>query len=219
MATRLRQASLRFFFRHLYTDMARLYDGVAFVVSSGQWARWIRSVLPYLEGTRVLELGHGPGYLQQWILERGTPLAVGLDPSAAMGALARRRGNTQGGHVPNLVRGRAEGLPFADEVFDTVVSTFPTEFIFADASLAEIRRVLVAGGRLVVLPAAWIAGKHVLDRAAAWLFRVTQQAPLLGAPGVIKRLGEPLTNAGLQPEFYTNEPGSSLVLIAVARKL
>ncbi len=44
------------------------------------------------------------------------------------------------------------------------------------STLSQVRRVLLADGRLVLLPVAWITGGNLLERAAAWLFRITGEA-------------------------------------------
>ena len=80
---------LRFFFHLLYHPFAFTYDWVAAIVSVGRWKDWVLSVIPFIEGTRILELGHGPGHLQRVLLSRDL-VAVGLDESAAMGRLAQR---------------------------------------------------------------------------------------------------------------------------------
>src|SRR5688572_31722362 len=91
---------MRVFFRLLYHPFAFTYDLVAAAVSFGHWRDWVMSVLPFIQGTRVLELGHGPGHLQHALLNRGL-FTVGLDESAQMGLLARRRLGT----VFKLTRG------------------------------------------------------------------------------------------------------------------
>ena len=56
---------LNFFFHHLYHGLAFAYDLVAAIVSFGQWNEWTKTIIPYIEGTLLLELGHGPGHLQR----------------------------------------------------------------------------------------------------------------------------------------------------------
>ncbi|MFN2198120.1 MAG: hypothetical protein ACK2UW_18520, partial [Anaerolineales bacterium] len=55
---------LRWFFRHLYTDLAWSYDYVASTVSLGLWNEWVLSVLTDMIRPPILEIGHGPGHLQ-----------------------------------------------------------------------------------------------------------------------------------------------------------
>jgi ubiquinone/menaquinone biosynthesis C-methylase UbiE len=69
---------LHFFFRLLYHQFAFTYDLVAAAVSFNRWKNWVVSVSPFIEGDRVLEMGHGPGHLQRILRSQGL-LAVGID--------------------------------------------------------------------------------------------------------------------------------------------
>ncbi|MGZ6316118.1 MAG: class I SAM-dependent methyltransferase [Anaerolineales bacterium] len=207
---------LRFFFRHFYHEFAWTYDFVAAVVSIGRWNHWIDSALPFVVGRRVLEIGHGPGHLQERLRLRHPGLIVGLDESPHMGRLSRNRLLKAGIPSLNLTRALAQSLPFEDGAFDVVVSTFPAEYIFERQTMQEVRRVLAAGGRFVVVPAAWIVGRKVLDRSAAWLFRATRQAPEFPPALMGERLRLSFEQNGFSPEFQTVELRSSEVLIVVA---
>lgn len=164
---------LRFFFYLIYQPLAWSYDLVAWVVSLGQWKSWIFSTLPLLSGPRVLEIGHGPGHVQL-ALHQMSIYTFGLDQSRQMGWLTKRR-LQKAGFLRNLSRGVAQHLPYPANSFDQVVSTFPSEYIVQQESLAAIKRVLRPGGRLIVLPVAWIRSPRLLGRLAAWLFRVSGQ--------------------------------------------
>ena len=168
---RLVRAGLRFFFHHFYTSLAWTYDGIADLVSIGQWKAWVLSAKEAVTGSTVLEIGHGPGHL---LTELG-PRAVGVDPSRQMSRIAHRRVR-RAGLAPRLVRARAQELPFRAASFDCVVSTFPAEYILEPASIREIWRVLQAGARLVIVAMAEIRSRRPLDRLARWLFRVTGQS-------------------------------------------
>jgi ubiquinone/menaquinone biosynthesis C-methylase UbiE len=167
---------LRVFFRLLYHPFAWTYDSVAAIVSVGQWRTWVMSVMPDLTGPRVLELGHGPGHLQARLQAEGRQ-AYGLDESRQMGRLARQR-LQQKGFIPCLARGIAQALPYPAGTFQQVVATFPTEYIADPRTLMEIYRVLAQDGEAVLLLLAWITDKRWYGRLAAWLFRVTGQAPV-----------------------------------------
>jgi ubiquinone/menaquinone biosynthesis C-methylase UbiE len=80
---------LRLFFRLLYHQFAFAYDLVAAAVSFNRWKDWVVSVIPFIEGNRVLEIGHGPGHLQRILLSLDL-MAIGIDESAQMGRLAKR---------------------------------------------------------------------------------------------------------------------------------
>ena len=202
---------LEFFFDFLYHQGSWTYDFVAASVSLGRWNAWVASVLPYVSGERVLELGYGPGHLQ-WALDRIGIIAYGLDESRQMGRLASI--NLQkAGLSPRLVTGLAQQLPFPNGVFQQVISTFPTQYILLPETLAEIYRVLPPGGSLVVLPVAWITGKAWYDRLAAGLFRITGQAPDWD-----DRFIDPFIKAGFKVQVRNQLTHSSKILILIAIK-
>jgi ubiquinone/menaquinone biosynthesis C-methylase UbiE len=226
---------LRLFFRLLYHPFAFTYDLVSWTVSFGRWKGWILEVLPFLAGTRILEIGHGPGHLQRILLSRGL-VAVGLDESPQMGRLAKRRIEEQfrsskrtvsrSSPIPysayaqnNLTRGLAQQLPFANASFDTVVATFPAEYIFHPATLTEAHRVLTETGKFVILPGAVITGRGVYDQFMAWLFRFTGQTPPNLSEIIHERSKEPLAKAGFQLEVHELDVKSSIVFIMVAIKI
>ena len=102
---------------------------------------------PVVGGRPVGDLGCGPG--EATALLGGLGLrAVGLDLSAGMLAQARR-------HRPdeNFVRGSLLALPFADGSLGAVLARYSLiHFLPAElpAALAELRRVLAPGGRLLL---------------------------------------------------------------------
>ena len=154
----------------LYNPLAPFYDWVSRTFFAGQWRTWQRAAIPPLAGLglRVLEVGCGTGDLQADLRAAGYA-AVGVDLSAAILRVARRKAGRAG--VPSrLVRGHSTALPFAAAAFDAVVSTFPSEYIFAPATLAEIMRVLRPGGRLVVVPVGVVLP---VDRRTSLLDRLT----------------------------------------------
>src|ERR1043165_132311 len=210
---------LRFFFRLLYHQFAFTYDLVAATVSANRWKDWVMSVIPFIEGDRILEIGHGPGHLQRVLLSRGW-IAVGIDESAQMGRLAKRnlsRTNTLSDDIAytqiNLTRGLAQYLPFPNEAFDTIIATFPTEYINDPDTLGEVKRCLSNRGRLVVLPVS-MPRNRFLD----WLFKVTHQSPLEALDIVRAKLKEPFVAAGFQTEVQTLDARSGILLIVLARK-
>jgi ubiquinone/menaquinone biosynthesis C-methylase UbiE len=113
----------------------------------------LRSVLRPEPGERLLEIGVGTGYysldLAEWVGPEGTLELFDLQREFldhVMRAAAERG-------LSNLVstEGDATALPYEDGSVDAVVLTAVLgEIPEREAALAEIRRVLAPGGRLVV---------------------------------------------------------------------
>ncbi|HMQ29592.1 MAG TPA: methyltransferase domain-containing protein [Chloroflexaceae bacterium] len=196
-------------FHHFYRELAWSYDGVAWAVSGGLWRRWVYAALPELTG-RTLELGFGPGHLQLALAAR--PGAAGLDASPQMAARAARR-LRRAGRRPRLARGLAQALPFPAASFDTVVATFPAEYILDRLTHAEVRRVLAPGGRLVIVPYAELA-PGLYRRAVDLAYALTLQAPARRA-GPDAQAAAPLSVAGiaLAPRWVAVGPSRVMVLV------
>ncbi|RPK60772.1 Malonyl-[acyl-carrier protein] O-methyltransferase [Streptomyces sp. ADI96-02] len=97
-------------------------------------------------GRRILDAGCGSGPLSAALRDRGA-LVTGIDASAGMLALARRRlGDDVALHEGDL----SDPLPFADAAFDDVVASLVLHYLEDwGPTLAELRRVLRPGGRLI----------------------------------------------------------------------
>jgi len=143
---------------------------------------------------------------------------IGLDESMQMIHRAKKRLKREGHKENNLTRGLAQMPPFPNEKFDSVISTFPSEYVFDPNTLIGIHRILKENGRFIVLPAAWIGGKKFLDKCAAWLFHVTGETPTEGIEVASARFIHPLMTTGFQVEVHQREIRSSNVVILVARK-
>ena len=163
------------FFQLLYHQLAWAYDLIAWIVSLGKWKGWVLSIIPYLHGSTILELGHGPGHLQIALNQAGKH-CFGLDQSKQMSAQALRRLKRNGCPI-YLMCASSEQLPLPTNSIPQIVATFPSEYISSRNTLAEIYRVLHPGSSAVILLLAWITGKSILERLAAWLFRVTGETP------------------------------------------
>ncbi len=143
----------KWLFETLYKNKY-LYRFASTVPFAGQWRVWQRLVLPRVQGHDVLELGCGLGDLLSDMAELGyTCLAVEQSPQmveAARETLQRRALNKKAW----VIQGSAQHLPFSNASFDTVVSTFPSEYIYDSDTIAEVDRVLRPGGRLIVVEGA-----------------------------------------------------------------
>jgi ubiquinone/menaquinone biosynthesis C-methylase UbiE len=97
---------------------------------------------------RVLEVGIGPGLNLPFYAQRAQQV-IGLDPSPRLLAMARRAGRGTDSAI-ELIEGSAEAVPLDDRSVDTVVTTWTLCSIpDAPRALAEMRRVLRPGGRLL----------------------------------------------------------------------
>jgi len=97
-------------------------------------------------GRRILDAGCGSGPLFAALRERGA-IVTGIDSSTGMLELARQRlGASATLHLADL----GSPLPFADGAFDDVIASLVLHYLEDwTAPLAELRRVLMAGGRLI----------------------------------------------------------------------
>ena len=139
---------------------------------------------------RVLEVAIGTGRDLPHYPDGVT--ITGIELSPAMLAIARQRAADLGRDV-TLREGDAEHLPFGDASFDTVVCALSLCTIPSPAAaIGEMRRVLVPGGRLLLLD--HIASTWPPVYAAQWLLeRITirtagehftrRQLPLVKAAG------------------------------------
>ena len=210
------QKFLAFFFRQLYHRFSWAYDLVAGFVSLGQWNNWIYEILPRISGTKILELGIGPGYMQA-ALQDHHHAAFGLDESHEMARqTARRLSRAKTGQGLRIVRARAEAVPFPTGCFETVVATFPTPYIFSPETASEIARVLVPGGRLVILLAARPVGRSLPNLFTQWLFKITGESP--PDDYALSKVTDPFTKVGLQSNVTWQKGKDCLLLIITALK-
>ena len=107
--------------------------------------------LPDLAGKDVVELGCGTAYFGAWLKKAGAGRVVGVDPTPAQLATARRC-NEKFGLGLELVEAFGEDVPLPDRSFDLVVSEYGAS-IWADPYkwIPEVARLLRPGGELVFL--------------------------------------------------------------------
>ena len=216
-------------FESLYGPFAPLYDWVSKTFFLGQWRVWQRAALPHLRGGRVLELGMGTGNLQLDMRKEGYE-SWGVDLSPQMLRQASKKARRL--HHPPFwaTRARAEALPFPDAAFDSLVSTFPSEYIIHPATLKEIARVLRPGGRVVIVPTGWIRPKDAQGKAFEGVARLVYgdshggtNAPAPAQKGAqpqntgwLEMLEGRLREAGFAATTHivSNQRGSAVVVVA-----
>jgi len=140
---------------------------------------------------RVLEVAIGTGRNLPCYPEDAA--VTGIELSPAMLAIARQRAADLGRDA-DLREGDAEHLPFADASFDTVVCALSLCTIpHPAAAIGEMKRVLVPGGRLLLLDhigstwppiyaAQWLLEQITIRTAGEHFTR--RQLPLIQAAGL-----------------------------------
>ncbi len=119
-------------------------------------------------GTRVLDVGCGPGLFLRLAAQRGATVA-GIDAAAALIEIARER-------LPDadLTTGDMESIPYDDDSFD-VITGFESFQLAADPkrALEQARRVACDSAPVVI--AAW--GRSELCEAAGYLRAIGSLLP------------------------------------------
>jgi ubiquinone/menaquinone biosynthesis C-methylase UbiE len=136
----------------------RAYDWLAKFVTLGGEARFRRRTLALAElqpGAAVLDVGCGTGSLLIAAAKRIGPSGTtdGVDRSPEMLAHARRKAAALGIDA-RFHEGSSDRLPFADASFDVVFCTLMLHHLppaMQSRTVAEMRRVVRPGGRIVVV--------------------------------------------------------------------
>jgi ubiquinone/menaquinone biosynthesis C-methylase UbiE len=138
----------------VYTRLAPIYELWARLTEARPRLRVLELAAPR-DSEAVLEVAIGTG-AQLVELARRNPSGrvVGVEPADGMLAQARKRLAAAGiGGQVELVRANAVELPFGDRSFDLLVNSYMLDLLPRDdipRALAEFRRVMRAGGRLVL---------------------------------------------------------------------
>lgn len=140
-----------------FDAIGQRYDLADTLMSFGLHFFWRRAVLKHLapaKGSRILDLCGGAGEFARRIAGTGTPgMTVVCDLSRSMLAAGKRRTREKTPENPiQWVKSDAEQLGFAEKSFDGVIVGYGIRNL-SDLSrgLHEIQRVLVPGGKLVIM--------------------------------------------------------------------
>lgn len=145
--------------RGIVTISAWLYDlMVRWFVMHGreqEFRQMITDLAQLQPGETALDVGCGTGTLALVAKKRvgKTGRVCGIDPSVQLLTGARRKAARSGLPI-DFQFGGIEQIPFSDQSFDVVLSTFMMHHLPDDLKrqgLSEITRVLKAGGRLLVI--------------------------------------------------------------------
>ena len=154
-------------------------------------------VVPFASGD-VLELGCGAPNLDFYNRNNVRSLS-GVDPSAELLTRAKLALESKG-MTANFIPGIAEALPFANNSFDCVVTTFTLCSVQdPHAALSEAKRVLKPGGRLLFVE----HGRAPDTDAATWQSRIE---PVWKRIAGGCHLTRPVTQAISDAGFVCNAP-------------
>ena len=104
-------------------------------------------------GETILDLATGTGWTSRLVARRGANV-VGVDIASDLLAAATEHAKKEGLAIEYRI-GDAETLPFPDQAFDGVISTFGVMFASRpEAAAAELARVCRRGGRIAL--ATWL---------------------------------------------------------------
>lgn len=141
----------------MFARIAGRYDTMNRLMSLGRDMSWRRRAIELAAvppGGRLLDVATGTGDIALQALERDSSLRItGLDFTIEMMRWGQHKENGRARRsVIGWTGGDALRLPYPDETFDAVISGFMMRNV-ADvaAALAEQRRVVRSGGRVVCL--------------------------------------------------------------------
>lgn len=157
--------------RGVFDSVASKYDVMNDLMSMGlhrAWKAYTVAVADVREGDKVLDLAGGTGDLARAFAKKVGPrgLVVHTDINEAMLRQGRARLEDEGLFLPTTLCD-AEVLPYKSNSFKLVTVAFGLRnMTHKDRALAEMNRVLVPGGRLLVLEFSKVA--QPLEKAYDW---------------------------------------------------
>lgn len=149
-------------------------------------------------GDRVLDLGTGTGTPARGFARRGCKVS-GFDPAQPLLDEAKRLDTEAGVDSVKYVRGRAEGTGLAAESFDAVLAGQCWHWFDRSKAALEARRILRAGGRVIIAHFDWIPLPGNVVEATEELIEVhNPEWKLAGTTGLHPQWLADLSIAGFQ---------------------
>ncbi len=140
----------------MFDTISGNYEGLNRVISFGIDIQWRKKVLKMVSSIRpneVLDIATGTGDLAILMSETTAGKIVGLDISAGMLEVGRKKVDARNlSDRIELILGDSENMPFDDNSFDAITVAFGVRnFENLEKGLTEILRVLKPGGLFVIL--------------------------------------------------------------------
>jgi demethylmenaquinone methyltransferase/2-methoxy-6-polyprenyl-1,4-benzoquinol methylase len=168
----------------MFDAIAGRYDGLNRLMSLGLDRSWRRRAVAAVAlggGGKALDLATGTGDVALLLAsQQPTATVVGIDPSAAMLAIAEKKAHDAGAsRRVSFELGDAQALHFGEQSFDAVTMAFGIRNVVdRPRALGEMRRVLKPGGRVAILELSEPDGRFVASLAKLY---VHEFVPRLGA--------------------------------------
>jgi len=140
----------------MFDTISPNYDGLNRVISFGTDIKWRKKVLSLVKEknpTTVLDIATGTGDLALLMSQTNARKIVGLDISAGMLEVGRKKINQKNlSNRIEMILGDSENMPFEDNSFDAITVAFGIRnFETLEKGLTEILRVLKPNGIFVIL--------------------------------------------------------------------
>ena len=139
-----------------YTKFAKYYD----FVMTPYWRIWLKKVIPFIEGSKVLEVSFGTGYLMTKYAEHFD--TYGIDFNNEMIEITKRKLEKKSLSA-SISKGNVENLPYANNTFDTVINTMAfTGYPNGEKALDEMKRVLKKNGKLLLMDFDYPSNRNII---------------------------------------------------------
>jgi len=175
---------------------ARWYDKNARKHRLAEMEGYAQEVAKHIrDGSSVLEVAPGPGYLAIELAKMGTFSIVGMDISRDFVEIARRNAKKAGVQV-EFRQGNVSDIPFQDNTFDFVICTAAFKN-FKDplGALNEMCRVLKPGGTALIVD----MNRNASDQ------QIKEYTENMGAKGMDKLLMKLMFKYFLRNGAYTRD--------------
>lgn len=134
--------------KNRYNRISKIYDILEQPMEVMTMNKWRERLIKNIEGTKILEVGVGTG--KNLLLYPNKLQITGIDFSENM--LAKSKAKIEGKENIRLIEMDAQKMSFADNTFDTIV----TSCVFCSVpdpveGLKEMRRVCKSDGKIIML--------------------------------------------------------------------
>ena len=156
------------FAQKLFTPLPGRYDRLAELLSMGQNGRWRRAMVDHIVPDHpelILDVACGPAGVALQLADRTGARVVGVDLTLDMLRQGQRNVAERGmANQVQLVAGRAEQTPFANDTFDALTFTYLLRYVDdPQATLNELARLVKPGGAIASL-------EFLIPKSRFWRF-------------------------------------------------